>query len=543
MFSLFSSFLLQRCIPLNPGGPLELCPLCNKETSGLVLFPMCFREVDEAQRAAATVLSPSNGRGRKRKKSDKEAGDVSSGGNTTANTMDSMNPLSSFAERRTGRWTNEEMAYCDKLIAKFGEGELPLSGSVKLNEFLGNMLKSKQSRLTKKMKNAKLSTRTFQRTTGFLDFAEAREFSELEESFFLSITDPLERAEVKFHMQKEWREQFSRVCAAVGQPLDADAWLSSVEEMDRRASKARDAARMTKRKLMMGVALRADTRNLQEGVFIEKTVAETRVAEAVESVGTDDKDFEREMFMMLADEKNFGISLDSHEQSSLLHSAPFLAKVTAHLQRHSVPFEHVDLWVPSFVPGDNSQGDTACRLCYAGNSTTDKLTAEDGSSSRLLSSDEKFNFFSFGDYSQKFSFNVGCGLPGRVYESGRPTWEQSVNNAPDHHFERCGGADQWGIKTVVGIPVASPNVGRIVVVLYSCFDRFKDEDLVTRLSEEFTRVRVFECVSICLTEKDLTMFLFPFYSSCHRLSGNSLSILERSKKPSLCRRPQTRTPS
>jgi hypothetical protein len=79
-----------------------------------------------------------------------------------------------------------------------------------------------------------------------------------------------------------------------------------------------------------------------------------------------------------------------------------------------------------------------------------------------------------------------------VYESGRPTWEQSVHNAPHLHFERCGGALQWGIKTVVGIPIASPNVGRIVVTLYSLFDRSKDEDIVARLSEEFTRVSVLQ---------------------------------------------------
>lgn len=488
---------------------------------------MSFREIDEAQRTVSALPLPpgSLGRGRKRK-GGSESGLDSVNSNSNA--------LSSFTERRTGRWTNEEMAYCDKLIAKFAGGELPLTDSVKLNEFLGNMLKSKQSRLTKKMKNAKLSTKSYHRITGCLDMADAREFSELEESFFNSIGDFQERAEVKFHMQKEWREQFSRVCATLGQPLDADAWLSSVEEMDRRTSKARDSARMAKRKLMMGVALRADTKNLEHGVFIEKTEAEVRIADALVGTGVDEKDFEQEMLCMLADDKNIGISLDANEQSSLLHSAPFLAKVTSHLMRHSVPFEHVDLWVPSFVPGDDPQGsDTACRLCYAGNSTTEKLTAEDGLSIRPLSQDEKFNFFAFGDYSQKFSFNVGCGLPGRVYESGRPTWEQSVNNAPDHHFERCGGADQWGIKTVVGIPIASPNVGRIVVVLYSCFDRAKDEDLVARLSEEFTRVRFYTTSASIVTFsrpiKHLTIFPTPnsYYSSCLLLNGNSLSTSVR----------------
>ena len=31
-----------------------------------------------------------------------------------------------------------------------------------------------------------------------------------------------------------------------------------------------------------------------------------------------------------------------------------------------------------------------------------------------LTADETFNFSLFGDYSEKFSFSVGCGLPGRV---------------------------------------------------------------------------------------------------------------------------------
>lgn len=105
-----------------------------------------------------------------------------------------------------------------------------------------------------------------------------------------------------------------------------------------------------------------------------------------------------------------------------------------------------------------------------------------------LSAEERFNLQSFGDYSQKFSFDVGSGLPGRVYQSGVPTWEQSVHNAPAHHFERCGGAKQWDIKTVVGIPVPSPNVGRIVVVLYSCHDRMKDPELVGKLRDEFTKL-------------------------------------------------------
>jgi hypothetical protein len=188
---------------------------------------------------------------------------------------------------------------------------------------------------------------------------------------------------------------------------------------------------------------------------------------------------------MLAEDRKPS-AIDVNGKSSLLHSAPFLSKAISYLQRHMVPFEHMDLWVPSFVNG--AADESSCRLCYAGSATVETIVAEDGAKTRPLAQEEQFNLFAFGDYSQKFSFDVGCGLPGRVYQNGRPTWEQSVQNAPHDHFERCGGALQWGIKTVVGVPIASPNVGRIVVTLYSIHDRQKDEDLVVRLSEEFTRV-------------------------------------------------------
>jgi hypothetical protein len=163
------------------------------------------------------------------------------------------------------------------------------------------------------------------------------------------------------------------------------------------------------------------------------------------------------------------------------------------MHRQSVPFEHIDLWVPSFVPTTGNHipeeiGATTCRLCYAGSATVDYKIDEDGKCHVALNEEEIFSLNAFGNYSEKFSFDVGCGLPGRVYHSGLPTWEQCVHNAPHQHFERCGGARNFGIKTVVGIPIASPNVGRIVVTLYSRHDRNKDQELVGRLSEEFSRV-------------------------------------------------------
>lgn len=467
-------------------GQITSCPQCNRETTGLVLFPMSFREIDEARKTVAALASTGR-RGRKRKNSD--AGIEEKG--------------VYVSERRTGRWTPEEMAYCDILIDKFAAGQLPLAEGIKLNDFLGSMLKSKQSRLTKKMKNAKLSSKTFECASGHVgDHNDAREFGDLEDSFFHSIQCHQERAEIKFHMQKEWRETFSNYCAAVGQPLDADAWLSSVEEMDRRASHAKDAARMARRKLMMGFALRMDSKNPDSGVFIEKTDAERMAEDDVAALGPDFFEPTEEMLAFLSEKSmmedkpkvSIGVS-DTKGKDILLHSAPFLSKAIAYMHRHSVPFEHVDIWVPSYVPttGDHIAeeiGTTTCRLCYAGSATVDYKVDQDGKCHVALHEEETFFLNAFGNYSQKFSFDVGCGLPGRVYQSGLPTWEQSVHNAPHQHFERCGGARNFGIKTVVGIPIASPNVGRIVVTLYSRHDRNKDQELVGRLSEEFSRVSV-----------------------------------------------------
>jgi len=504
-------------------------------------------------------------------------------------------------ELRTGRWTAEETHYCDTLVSKFMAGRLPLPDGIKLNEFLSSMLKSKQSRLTKKMKNAKLSSKTFRRTTGYLTSElEAREFSEAEDAFFHSLQNQLERCEMRFHTRKEWRETFSTYCVSHGQMLNADAWLVSIDEMDRRVHRAKDRMRMERRKLMMGHALRHDLKNPNRGVVIDNVNSETGsvasggggdyggsmsgsvvgscgdngvVASSASSYNGGNNNLmnsngngqyssysvnntdpmitssdphqqfqQMEMDQQRARARSLSFALDGVGQSM---SSPFLNRIINFIHRHHIPFEYVDAWVPSFVPdekesppdgggsGDASQGggesvasgqlqsqqhvkqeqdfdlncnnsveqkqqqqqqqQPKCRLCFAGSIVAKQvIMGGDGTNQYRravpLSSDDQFNLAAFGDYSESFSFDVGCGLPGRVYHMGVPTWEQSVHNAPLHHFERVGGSQQWGIRTVVGIPVPSPNVGRVVVILYSRHDRPKDHDMVIRLTDEFTRL-------------------------------------------------------
>ena len=42
----------------------------------------------------------------------------------------------------------------------------------------------------------------------------------------------------------------------------------------------------------------------------------------------------------------------------------------------------------------------------------------------------------FGKYSSHFAFSPGEGLPGRVFTSGEPTWDDSIQNSSRGAFPR-----------------------------------------------------------------------------------------------------------
>lgn len=436
-------------------------------------------------------VEPSNGRKRK-----------SSFGDPRMNRHTGFNE-----EPRTGRWTQEETAYCDMLMTKFAQGQFPIPEGTKLNDFLGRMLQSKQSRLTKKMKNAKLSTKTFSKTTGHLASSsinsDARDFARLEEAFVNSMGNPQGSASLQFHIQKQWRQQFRQLCDTTGQPLDAQAWLQSVDEYDCRAQEAKEVARMAKRKIMMNEAYITDSTNRENGVFIEEEPEEKQqtVEEEILSLLVEERKKTSASASLLCPRSSSQV-MTMNARSSALHSSPFLATATAYLERYNIPFEHIDIWVPSQHQQDST---SSYRLCYAGSATTTKAMQSDGVKSRTMSPEEQFNFSAFGDYSQKFSFDVGSGLPGRVYQSGIATWQRHVENSPSS-FERRGGARQWGIQTALGIPIVSPTAGRIVVALYSCYDRAQDLSLVARFSAAFTKVSSLKLLFI----RYMRIATFPF---------------------------------
>ena len=519
----------QRCLEIPVEGGLKNCPQCQNNITGISILPLSFRELDEAKKAAQVLSSQNAAGGRRKRKSTSVAGDEP---NITGMSAGIEKQGVDESDQRAGRWTPAETVYVDQLIAKFEDGNLPIADGIKLNDFLAGMLQCKQSRLTKKMKNAKLSSKCFKRASGYIPSLEdAQEFSGLEEAFFHSIHCGEERAEMRFHMQKQWRELFSGYCVNLGQTIDADAWLDSVEEIERRASMVKDAARMARRKLMLGQALNQDALNPDVGVIIDQSGCDmgflsghngsSAVSIASGTVGPAD-------YASLVNGLHaWGNDFSDSPNNTSKNFSPYLEKIMRFLERGGIPFEHADAWVPSYVStteGDNigsssTGNDLKCRLCYGGSATKEinspvrrqnRASAAGapglGTAGDSITQEERFNLISFGEYSQKFSFDIGCGLPGRVYSSGIPTWEQSVHNAPLKHFERSGGAAQCGIRTVVGIPVPSPNVARIVIVLYSCHDREKDQDLVTRLTEEFTRVSshvvyIIDIIFVCSSQQ------------------------------------------
>ena len=176
--------------------------------------------------------------------------------------------------RRTGRWTAAETAYSDYLVKCFEAGTLPLPQGVKLNEFLSDALMCKPSRLTKKMKSAKLSMRSFAFGNWTMDNGsddtKCNALSKLEGEFLESINSEYLRLEAQFNLERMWRTHFWNLCLQIGfTSLDISEWLPSLEEMELRGAQAEEEVKRAERR-KMGLAFKQDYRSScgLSGVFI-----------------------------------------------------------------------------------------------------------------------------------------------------------------------------------------------------------------------------------------------------------------------------------
>ncbi len=530
---------LKKIRELSPPSEADVCavtqcPRCATPSTGMEILPLSFEEIDQARRLVGASGSSSK----------RSFGVVNSGGAQTGG-GDVYDP----AVPRAGKWAEEEIAFRDNLVTHFVSGSLPLPNELKLCEFLSKILKSKPSRLTKKMKKANLSTRHFVGNSTYIEDVElATELSRLELCFVNSIVEPVERSEIKFHMQREWRDYLAARCTVLNIRFEATEWLKSIENMENRIALARTRDRSVKRRLMMGRAIETDAGAAEgtPGVFIDHSQPQEEVdfdvlASAIDNNDYDDTDF-RNLYLSLVDDPTpaatvsdnaAAVSDNSSQRSNddptkvslpktslgrkgLLMSsaapnfkfaAPFLSRAASYIEHNQLPFEHIDIWVPTMTTSlDDPSGATSLqpclgsgaldgrpgRLCFAGSYSLDVHMVNDPQTSTLkqtsLPQESVYNLLLFGSYSEKFSFSSGCGLPGRVYESAVPAWEQFITNAPSHLFERRGGAMQFGINTALGLPIESTNVGRIVLVMYSAQDRVKDDYLVANIINDLQKL-------------------------------------------------------
>ena len=516
----FMYFCSQRCLPIHT-IPLSACPACFKPASTIYIFPLSILDLN-SRNTMSVMRSPSSPLDRKR-------------------VVDDISEHEITPNHRTGRWTSEEITFTDEIIANFDAGTLPLPNGMKLVDFLGTVLLSKPSRLTKKLKNAKLSAKCYKRTLGHVCYGNknvvahtdssqiqpkscksssfAASFSRLEDLFIKSLPDYSTTSEIKFTLTHNWRDWFSSMCFQLGQPLDAGDWLNSIEELDRRATMIRERALHAKRRMRMGYALQKDSTgsSVGSGVFIngmqDISTFQNKIGNYPEvslsggslttyanntkstpSTPSGMNDFlspnyfsnEEEEFLLNSFASNAfckdSSSKKMDESPVKLHSGgKYLDVVMEYIEREHLPFQYMDVWVPSFVANEktnsSSPTENELRLCYSGH-TVKRSLAGNPLYKALLE---------FGEYSSQFSFLQGHGLPGRVFNLGIPNWEQRVDHAPPGHFERCGGANLYGIKTVLGLPVESPSVGRIVLALYSCDDITKDHNMVNKICSDVSK--------------------------------------------------------
>ena len=557
------------------------CPICQSgAVNGIFIEPLCFNDVERAIALKKNAV-PSLGTNRfhsQKELSRKHPRDedieiqaespylLLSNGNSSI----SCSGLSR-GQQRTGRWTNEESALVEFLVTTFDQGLLPLPHGIKLNEFLGDMLLCKSSRLTKKMKNAKLSTRSFVLGKPCAQFTrrDREKLSILQESFLSSLSSESTRLVLKLNLAKQWRTHFYNICLQIGYPrVQEKAWNSSLQELEARATRAEEAVRSLRRRKMglkpqffdggtfknpnqvfdvvkldqpgndpktndIGTTTASIVSNDQKSRSFshisivsneQKSQTISSTSEEMSNINYDgegdnncninghcgrprtlstdisissiksghnrsfSEDFDALLDVLTKEtteaddpDRRNTTTVNKKPKSASNFCGPLLRSVVRYIESNNLPFQHVDLWVPSFSSGE-SEGQSKSvdidqlSLCHAGYDFRRDMNNE---MARMLQE--------FGVYSSYFSFEPGKGLPGRVYASGVASWECGLQDRDPNDFCRVEGAALYGVKTALAIPVNTKMVGRIIVLLYSSDNVPEDTTLAQDVAAELTK--------------------------------------------------------
>ncbi|KAL3805872.1 hypothetical protein HJC23_007833 [Cyclotella cryptica] len=514
---------------------------------------------------------------------------------------------------RTGRWSSEESTLVDKLIKSFDAGLLPLPHGIKLNDFLCDLLSCRTSRLTKKLKHEKLSSRSYRSVgasslscgsnrTGIFISAQAGASIQRSQTLFLKTISPAWlQMELRLNMSRVWRTQLANLCLQIGfRLLETTDWIASLNAIEHACSDetleakrkrlkhalSEDASAAAKSDynaitpefnvsstnidgIFVGglsvnrpvdlnvddVGLQIDTASYQDSqsslvrdrfdslngsitresdsfaksqrkfTFGEEelqlensmhpissfasfadlliTPNSSRRQSRIESFSCDDLQNDKHDMTLDMDKHPFVDSEKPHAKEvidgaieSIVEESfsanegqgKFLQKVSNFLISSDYDFQHVDLWVPTEQTDGPLVNGGRIRLTNAGHVTVKSSKISSRAVNRLNE---------FGVYSKNYSFAPGFGMPGRVFLSGMPSWENNLCEAKPEYFSRAGGAKVYGVKTAVGLPVPT-TIGTIVVALYSTSVLSRDAKFETECMDYFRKLQPVPRWHLCI---------------------------------------------
>jgi hypothetical protein len=421
------------------------------------------------------------------------------------------------SHQRTGRWTKEEVALTDFLVQMFDDGRLPIEPGLKLSDFLADILLCKSTRLSKKMKNSQLGTRSYNYRYPTTPI-DVKTLAQLQERFVKSIPTEATRLELSFNLSKFWRTRLSNLALELKTPLlDVSQWIAGLEEIERKAAAAQTRIRSARRRRLgipdqkqaaldteispvptdvssEGTSFRAN----ELGVRLEdlnfdleplslKTVVDANPAQ-FQMMKHQQEQAQQPPSLQPAVPQQFGkrrrresgseprfSGMADDEMSNTTQSTryirsncgPFLGHIMNYIETRNLPFHHADVWVPSYH--NDSESQESLKLFHAGYVTRNDL--DSNVSSRL----DKF-----GEDSAKITFVPGNGLPGRVFWSGSYAWERNLDNTSSDVFVRAESAAERGIRTGFCFPLATTVIGKLCVAMYSTRDLPEDRKIVER---------------------------------------------------------------
>lgn len=88
----------------------------------------------------------------------------------------------------------------------------------------------------------------------------------------------------------------------------------------------------------------------------------------------------------------------------------------------------------------------------------------------------------FIEYSKQFTFPRGIGLPGRVWSSMKPEWQDDVSSLTEKVYLRAKLSKKAGIRAALGVPIINNNQVLTVLVFYMIRSQPEDEQQIKLVS-------------------------------------------------------------